>query len=152
MTLCPENRSNIAYSAVGSDGVRRPVYSKDVRVFGRVYDMDRMKEFFATQGLNLTNDFENMDIGAIFDGDTKGACSRFGENAALGSCTLHSPYGNVSVLCNVPIAHDTNSDTNRRFHDNKRWWMYPSQGIGYLHEANRVIRFRLGRLDIIIYL
>lgn len=101
MTLCPENRSNIAYSAVGPDGVRRPVYSKDVRVFGRMYDMDRMKEFFATQGLNLTNDYENMDIGAIFDGDTKGACSRFGQNAALGTCTLHSPYGNVSSLCNL---------------------------------------------------
>ncbi|KAI8139495.1 chitin synthase-domain-containing protein [Fennellomyces sp. T-0311] len=93
LVLCPENRSNSAYS-VEVDGVRRPIYSKDVRVYGRVYEMDRMKDFFATQGVNLTNDYENMDLGPIFNGDASGACPG---NVALGPCRLDSPYGGSLV-------------------------------------------------------
>ncbi|KAI9313223.1 chitin synthase-domain-containing protein [Dichotomocladium elegans] len=92
MTLCPQSVKNFAYS--GSEGgARGPIYRSNVRVLGRVYELDRMKAFFATKGVNLTNDYENMDLSPIFDGDTEGKCSPFGNRPGLGTCTLYSQYG-----------------------------------------------------------
>ncbi|KAI9268334.1 chitin synthase-domain-containing protein [Phascolomyces articulosus] len=93
LVLCPESRTNTAFSAV-ENGERRVAYYKNPRVFGRIYDMDVMKNFFAMKGLNLTNDYENMDLGPIFNGDAKGACPG---NVALGPCRLDSPYGGSLV-------------------------------------------------------
>lgn len=83
------------------------MWRSDVRVLGRVYDLDDMKRFFGSKGLNLTNDYENMDISSIFNGDTTGACTAFdsGSPSSLGDCTLYSPYGkpkqqqNLSSSC-----------------------------------------------------
>jgi chitin synthase len=71
------------------------MWRSDVRVLGRVYDLDDMKNFFGSKGLNFTNDYENMDISSIFNGDTNGACNSFdtGSSTTLGDCTLNSPYG-----------------------------------------------------------
>ncbi|CDS10376.1 hypothetical protein LRAMOSA03052 [Lichtheimia ramosa] len=93
-TLCPDSIQNFPYSTV-VDGERRPFYRENPRVYGTIYDMDTLKEFFASKGLNLTNDYENMEIGSIFDGDTKGSCSGFdqGSTSTLGDCKLDSPYG-----------------------------------------------------------
>ncbi|ORZ15968.1 chitin synthase-domain-containing protein [Absidia repens] len=93
-TLCPNHETNLAYSAV-VDGKRLPMWRSDVRVLGRVYDLDDMKQFFGSKGLNFTNDYENMDISSIFNGDTTGACTDFdsGSSTTLGDCTLYSPYG-----------------------------------------------------------
>ncbi|KAI7876884.1 hypothetical protein K492DRAFT_172137 [Lichtheimia hyalospora FSU 10163] len=93
-TLCPDSIQNFPYSTI-VDGERRPFYRENPRVYGTIYDMDTLKEFFASKGLNLTNDYENMEIGSIFDGDTKGSCSGFdqGSTSTLGDCKLDSPYG-----------------------------------------------------------
>lgn len=95
-TLCPDSIQNFPYSTV-VDGERRPFYRENPRVYGTIYDMDTLKEFFASKGLNLTNDYENMEIGSIFDGDTKGSCSGFdqGSTTTLGDCKLDSPYGKL---------------------------------------------------------
>ncbi|KAI8084641.1 chitin synthase [Halteromyces radiatus] len=93
-TLCPNRETNLAYSAM-VNGVRLPMWRSDVRVLGRVYDLDDMKHFFSSKGLNFTNDYENMDISSIFNGDTTGACTSYdsGSPTTLGDCTLYSPYG-----------------------------------------------------------
>lgn len=98
-TLCPNQETNLAYSAI-VNGERLPMWRSDVRVFGRVYDLDVMKSFFAQQGLNLTNDYENMDISSIFNGDITGSCKKFDttSSTSLGDCTLYSPYGNSYIL------------------------------------------------------
>lgn len=95
-TLCPDSIQNFPYSTI-VDGERRPFYRENPRVYGTIYDMDTLKEFFASKGLNLTNDYENMEIGSIFDGDTKGSCSGFdqGSTTTLGDCKLDSPYGKL---------------------------------------------------------
>ncbi|KAI7847476.1 chitin synthase [Circinella umbellata] len=93
MVLCPESRSNEAYSTVVG-GERVVGYREDVRVFGRIYDMDVMKSFFEMKGMTLPNDYQNMDLGPIFNGDAKGACPG---NVALGPCRLDSPYGGSLV-------------------------------------------------------
>ncbi|ORZ25558.1 chitin synthase-domain-containing protein [Absidia repens] len=92
--LCPSHETNLAYSST-IDGKRVPMWRSDVRVLGRVYGLDDMKDFFGSKGLNFTNDYENMDISSIFDGDTNGACNSFdsGSSTTLGDCTLNSPYG-----------------------------------------------------------
>lgn len=71
------------------------MYREDPRVFGEIYKLDVIKEFFSSKGLNFTNDYENMEIGSIFDGDTTGACTQFdqGSVTTLGDCRLDSPYG-----------------------------------------------------------
>ena len=89
LVLCPESRSNEAYSTV-VNGERVVGYREDVRVFGRIYDLDVMKKFFEMKGMTLPNDYQNMDLGPIFNGDAKGACPG---NVALGPCRLDSPYG-----------------------------------------------------------
>ncbi|KAI9300692.1 chitin synthase-domain-containing protein [Cunninghamella echinulata] len=89
-TLCPNHETNLAYSAI-VNGKRVPMWRRDVRVFGRVYDLTVMREFFKTKGLDLSNDYENMDISSIFNGDTTGTCREF--PTSLGDCTLYSPYG-----------------------------------------------------------
>jgi chitin synthase len=93
-TLCPSTGTNTPYSMV-VNGNRIPVYNSDVRVFGQLYPMDVMKSFFATKGMNLTNDYENTDISGIFDGDTGNYCSSFDTTTSttLSSCSLVDPYG-----------------------------------------------------------
>lgn len=108
-TLCPDSIQNFPYSTV-VDGERRPFYRENPRVYGTIYDMDTLKEFFASKGLNLTNDYENMEIGSIFDGDTKGSCSGFdqGSTTTLGDCKLDSPYGKLleeEICCVAPYIH-----------------------------------------------
>ncbi|KAI8393502.1 chitin synthase-domain-containing protein [Radiomyces spectabilis] len=94
-TLCPSTHTNYPYSQK-VNGQRTPVWRQDVRVFGQLYPLDKMKDFFSAKGLNLTNDYENMDISSIFDGDTTGSCTRFdtgGGVSTLGACRVNSPYG-----------------------------------------------------------
>lgn len=88
-TLCPVANQNSAYSSV-NQGVRIPVYYNNMRVFGQIYSTDTMKSFFATKGMNLTNDYENTDLAPIFDGDVDGHCNQF--NITL-TCALVDPYG-----------------------------------------------------------
>ncbi|CEG69555.1 Putative Chitin synthase [Rhizopus microsporus] len=90
--LCPPSSqaSNTPYSQV-VDGQRIPVYHENPRVFGQIYPMDALKSFFATKGLNLTNDYQNVELSGIFDGDTGGYCRGFPNT--LPTCQLIDPYG-----------------------------------------------------------
>lgn len=90
--LCPPSSqaSNTPYSQV-VDGQRIPVYHENPRVFGQIYPMDALKSFFATKGLNLTNDYQNVELSGIFDGDTGGYCRGFPNT--LPACQLIDPYG-----------------------------------------------------------
>ncbi|KAG2233193.1 hypothetical protein INT48_005031 [Thamnidium elegans] len=92
-TLCPVAGSNSAYSSM-NQGVRMPVYYNHMRVFGHIYPSDTMKSFFATKGMNLTNDYENTDLGSIFNGDVNNACSQYNLRLA---CALVNPYGGGMV-------------------------------------------------------
>lgn len=89
--LCPTSSSSTTSYSMEVDGQRVPVYNENPRVFGQIYPMDVLQSFFATKGLNLTNDYQNTEIGAIFNGDTTGACNSFPDT--LGSCYLADPYG-----------------------------------------------------------
>lgn len=88
-TLCPVADVNSAYSSI-NQGVRLPVYYNNMRVFGQIYPSDTMKSFFATKGMNLTNDYENTDLAPIFNGDVNNDCSKF--NVPI-TCALIDPYG-----------------------------------------------------------
>ncbi|KAI8377815.1 chitin synthase-domain-containing protein [Radiomyces spectabilis] len=93
--LCPTAGPGYPYSSV-VNGVRKPVYHEEVRVFGRVYPMNVVKDYMATKHLNFTTDYLNMDIGSLFDGDTNNACGRYkvnGDDPTLPPCQLHNPYG-----------------------------------------------------------
>ncbi|KAI9260371.1 chitin synthase [Helicostylum pulchrum] len=92
-TLCPVSGSNSAYSSM-NQGTRMPVYYNHMRVFGHIYPSDTMKSFFATKGMNLTNDYENTDLGPIFNGDVTNACAQY--NIRL-TCALVNPYGGGMV-------------------------------------------------------
>lgn len=61
-----------------------------MRVFGQIYPIDTMKNFFAMKGMNLTNDYENTDLGPIFNGDTNNDC---GQYKLPQTCALVNPYG-----------------------------------------------------------
>ncbi|KAG0914330.1 hypothetical protein G6F57_002032 [Rhizopus arrhizus] len=89
--LCPTSSSSTSSYSMEVNGQRVPVYNENPRVFGQIYPMDVLQSFFATKGLNLTNDYQNTEIGAIFNGDTTGACNSFPDT--LGSCYLADPYG-----------------------------------------------------------
>lgn len=120
-TLCPDSIQNFPYSTV-VDGERRPFYRENPRVYGTIYDMDTLKEFFASKGLNLTNDYENMEIGSIFDGDTKGSCSGFdqGSTSTLGDCKLDSPYGklNIEIMASYTEMHCAQVDQSHPVMEN----------------------------------
>lgn len=89
--LCPSGGSSSTPYSMVVDGNRVAVYQENPRVFGQVYPMDVLQSFFSEKGLNLTTDYQNMEIGAIFNGDTTGACDAFSDT--LGTCYLASPYG-----------------------------------------------------------
>ncbi|KAI8982417.1 chitin synthase-domain-containing protein [Mycotypha africana] len=89
-TLCPTPGGNSPFSRV-VNGQRIPVYYSSVRVFGQIYPMDVMKSFFASHGLNLTNDYENTDISGIFNGDVHNDCARY--PIPNHECALVNPYG-----------------------------------------------------------
>ncbi|KAI9497320.1 chitin synthase [Zychaea mexicana] len=93
-TLCPDSVQNPPFSSV-LDGVRTPMYYDNPRVFGEFYRMEDLQSFFSSKGLELNNDYQNMEIGSIFDGDTAGVCSGFDQGSAstVGNCRLDSPYG-----------------------------------------------------------
>ncbi|KAG2225412.1 hypothetical protein INT45_010048 [Circinella minor] len=93
-TLCPDSVQNPPYSNE-LNGVRTPMYYDNPRVFGEFFDMDDLKNFFSSKGLELSNDYQNMEIGSIFDGDSTGACTSFdqGSTKTWGDCKLDSPYG-----------------------------------------------------------
>lgn len=67
-----------------------------MRVFGQIYETDTLKAFFATKGMNLTNDYENTDLAPIFNGDINNDCSRF-TTMAQQNCALVNPYGGGMV-------------------------------------------------------
>lgn len=88
--LCPQDRVSYPFATV-IDGQRVPVQREMVSVFGQIYPFNTMASYFATQNLNLTTDFQGLEIGAMFDGDTNNACASF--KNTLPSCSLKSPTG-----------------------------------------------------------
>ncbi|KAG1289854.1 hypothetical protein G6F66_009143 [Rhizopus arrhizus] len=96
--LCPTSSGSTTSYSMEVDDQRVPVYNENPRVFGQIYPMDVLQSFFATKGLNLTNDYENTEIGAIFNGDTSDACNSF--QGTLNSCQLVDPYGGGTTAPN----------------------------------------------------
>lgn len=88
--LCPSDYQSYPYSAVNAQGVREPLQREDVYVFGQLYKFNVMQEFFDTQHMNLTKDFQGMEIGPLFNGDTNNDCAAY---ASVSNCTLTSPSG-----------------------------------------------------------
>jgi chitin synthase len=96
VNLCPSDRQSYPYSSVNSQGLRVPVSREDVSVFGQLYKFDIMQNYFMEHNMNLTKDFQGMELNSIFDGDTKNDCAPFKQgdvDPTLPSCTLNSPYG-----------------------------------------------------------
>ncbi|KAG0165866.1 hypothetical protein DFQ30_007908 [Apophysomyces sp. BC1015] len=104
-TICPRNQVRYPYASM-VDGVRKPIYYDEVRVFGQIFPFEAASQFFASKGLNFTKDYANMEIGSIFDGDTNNACSQYNTASTasispeLSSCRLDSPYGGGLSLPN----------------------------------------------------
>ncbi|KAL0089727.1 chitin synthase [Phycomyces blakesleeanus] len=101
-TLCPVSYQSYPY-ATDVDGIRTPVYHEEIRVFGQLYPLKTIEDFFQTKGLNLTADYANMEIGAIFDGDTDNRCASYATSTAnmtKGSCIISNPYGGDLVPIN----------------------------------------------------
>ncbi|KAI9486594.1 MAG: chitin synthase [Benjaminiella poitrasii] len=98
--LCPKDRQTYPYSAINSAGERVPIQRTDVYVFGQLYEFNTMKSYFDTLNLNLTKDFQGMELGSIFDGDTDHACAIFktGDiDPTLPSCSITSPSGKTTI-------------------------------------------------------
>ncbi|KAH8556986.1 chitin synthase [Umbelopsis sp. PMI_123] len=99
LTLCPEQRQTYAYSTV-YNGSFVKAYRTNVTVHGMVYPYETMHRYLATKGLNLTKEFQGVDLSWIFDADTSGACKiydagRSGATSTLGSCIINGPYGGI---------------------------------------------------------
>ena len=93
--LCPRDRISYPY-AEEVNGVRVPIQRDSVSVFGQLYSTPIMQSFFATQNLNLTQDFNGMEIGGMFDGDTNNACAAY--KNSLPPCSITSPTGNINLF------------------------------------------------------
>lgn len=100
-TLCPEQRQTYAYStAVNGSMVK--AYRENVTIHGMVYRFETMQTYLATKGLNLTKEYQGVDLSWLFDADLSGACrvydvGRSGVTSTLGSCTVHGPYGKSCI-------------------------------------------------------
>ncbi|KAI8640686.1 chitin synthase-domain-containing protein [Parasitella parasitica] len=94
--LCPRDRLSYPYSAISAQGVRVPSQREQVSVFGQVFQFDTMQGYFSSINMNLTSDFQGMELGSVFDSDTKGYCTPFKQgdvDPTLPSCSVTSPYG-----------------------------------------------------------
>lgn len=103
--LCPSDYQSHPYSSVNSEGVRVPLQREEVYVFGQIYKFDVMQQFFDTQHLNFTKDFQGMEIGPLFNGDTKNDCAAYMQGSSdptLQKCTLTSPYGKGKLTTTSP--------------------------------------------------
>jgi chitin synthase len=96
-TLCPEQRQTYPYST-NINGATVKVYRENVTVYGKVYPFKKMQSFLATKKLNLTKEYQGVDLSWIFDADMSGACKvydvgRSGSTTTAGNCTIAGPYG-----------------------------------------------------------
>ncbi|KAI7864899.1 chitin synthase-domain-containing protein [Spinellus fusiger] len=98
VVLCSSTTLQFPYSVV-VNGVRTPAQYDTIRVYGRIYPLSVMKDFFTSKGLTLTDDFANMEISSIFVRDVRTSCSAFPviSNAiSSNSCRIISPSGNFT--------------------------------------------------------
>ncbi|CAG8759746.1 17569_t:CDS:2, partial [Gigaspora margarita] len=78
-------------------------------IYGNVYDFDKLRNFFNILHINLTNDYKNADLSAIFD-NTKGQCDKFDKlhNVTL-NCKVKNPFGEDSLYTStgncIPITN-----------------------------------------------
>ncbi|CAO3672035.1 unnamed protein product [Rhizopus stolonifer] len=100
--ICPEQSEGYPYSEM-VNGTRQRVQRSDVSVFGTVYSFPIMQKFMQTKGMNLTTGFQGMELGALFDGDTHGACTSYKQgstDSTLSTCTLSNSQGQQLSLSN----------------------------------------------------
>ncbi|CAG8454440.1 7688_t:CDS:2 [Cetraspora pellucida] len=66
-------------------------------IYGNIYDFKKLSNFFNTLQMNLTNDYKNADLSAIFD-NTNGRCEQFDipRNVTF-SCKVKNPFGEDSL-------------------------------------------------------
>jgi hypothetical protein len=121
-TLCPEQRQTYPYST-NINGATVKVYRENVTVYGKVYPFKKMQSFLATKKLNLTKEYQGVDLSWIFDADMSGACKvydvgRSGSTTTAGNCTIAGPYGMwLSIYaCDVHLSFLLCSPKNL-FHD-----------------------------------
>lgn len=88
--LCSNDRTNIPYAAE-VDGQRVRLQRPAVSVFGQVYPFNTTQAYFGSQNLDFTDAFMGMEIGGIFEGDTKNACAAY--QALMPPCSITSPTG-----------------------------------------------------------
>ncbi|KAL9557864.1 hypothetical protein MBANPS3_001173 [Mucor bainieri] len=141
--LCPKDRLSYPYSAINAQGVRVPTQREQVSVFGQVYKFETMQDYFLSINMNLTSDFKGMELGSIFDGDTRGYCTPFKHgdvDPTLPSCTLTSPYGATLKQANgscIPL------DNLHRFSNNNDMisfdWADIRTNIHNMNDSNMVI-------------
>jgi chitin synthase len=101
VNLCPSDRQSYPYSSINNEGVRARVFREEVSVFGQLYKFDTMQNYFMEHyNMNLTKDFQGMELSSIFDGDTNNDCAPFKQgnvDPTLPSCTLNNPYGKIRL-------------------------------------------------------
>ncbi|KAG0739271.1 hypothetical protein G6F23_009070 [Rhizopus arrhizus] len=102
LNICPQKAEGYPYSTL-INGTRQRVQRSEVSVFGKLYSFGVMQSFMQTQGMNLTTEFQGMELGALFDGDTHGACAPYRHGSAdptLSPCTVTSSQGQTLTTKN----------------------------------------------------
>ncbi|KAI9248939.1 chitin synthase [Helicostylum pulchrum] len=90
INLCHNDITNIPYAAE-VDGQRVRLHRPAVSVFGQVYPFNTTQAYFESQNLNLSDVFMGMEIGGIFEGDTKNSCAAY--QTLISHCSITSPTG-----------------------------------------------------------
>ncbi|KAG2185821.1 hypothetical protein INT43_002258 [Umbelopsis isabellina] len=156
-TLCPEQRQTYPYSTT-VNGATVKVYRQNITVYGKVYPFEYMQSFFATKGLNVTKEYQGVDMSGIFDADISGACKvydigRSGSTTTAGNCSIAGPYGgtlNTTTGNCIPLK-DLYSSIRSNAEINYGWNDLRPEGTDNLHGSNL---FLLGEnvLDVSRYL
>ncbi|KAG2179561.1 hypothetical protein INT44_006408 [Umbelopsis vinacea] len=144
-TLCPEQRQTYAYSTLYNGSLVR-AYRENNTVHGMLYPYETMHQYLATKGLNLTKEFQGVDLSSLFDADTSGACriydtNRSGATSTLGNCIVNGPYGgtlktkngNCIPMKDLLLQHRSTATLS---YD---WTDFQPDGVGKLHGTPLVL-------------
>ncbi|CAG8634846.1 16736_t:CDS:2, partial [Racocetra fulgida] len=95
----PERRRPIPFSQqLPPDYALVKTFINNPIIYGNIYDFDKLRNFFKILKMNLTNDYKNADLSAIFD-NTDGNCEQLDilrKNVTF-SCKVKNPFGEDSL-------------------------------------------------------
>jgi len=99
--LCPSNNGvnmRVAYSVHQPDGTLQKIIRQDsVVIYGGIYSFANVKKVLAAKGISMPNEFQGLDVSALFD-STNGACASWDQAANFKTpCRVNHPYGGAPL-------------------------------------------------------